>query len=427
MSAASRAKKLNSKADVVVLEETSMVSHAPCGIPYYVGGYFSDEKLFSAYNASQFEKLKGARVKVSTKVVEVRDGELVVDEGGQRGIVEYDKLIIATGARPRLPDIPINGDVLTVHHPANATAVKQRLWSARDIIIVGGGFLSIEMAEALVGLGKRVTIIARSDHLLSRVLDSDMSKIVENKLRESVNLVLGEEAISIGLDINGRMAVETSKGKYAGDSVVLATGIRPNSELAVGAGLSVGRSGGIIVDDHMRTSKPDIYAAGDVVETINAVTGDRTIAPFGPIANKMGYVAGVNAAGGDMAFPGVVLTSITRFFDLEIGSTGIKESDAVRLGFNPRTSIIKARTRSRYYPGGGLTWIKLVSDYGGKLIGGQVVGEEEVLARINVIAMAVQRGLTIRDLFFAELGYLPPLSTAWDPLIIAARRLMPEG
>lgn len=139
MSAASRAKKLNNDADVVVLEETRIVSHAPCGIPYYVSGYFSDERLFSAYDASQFEKIKGAHVKINTKVMEIRDGgELVVNEGGRRGFIEYDKLIIATGARPRLPNIPINGDVLTVYHPANAAMVKQRLWSARDIIIVGG-------------------------------------------------------------------------------------------------------------------------------------------------------------------------------------------------------------------------------------------------------------------------------------------------
>jgi len=426
MSAASRARKLSKDAQITVIEESPIISHAPCGIPYYIEGLFSDESLFSAYTPSQFAIDRDVKVLIKSRAIEVRDGEILIESNNEKRLLEFDKLIIATGARPRLPDVPISGNILTIHHPTNANQAKYRLWSANDVVIVGSGLISIEVAEALVNLGKRVTIVTRSSHVLSKMLDPEMANIVEERLARDVKIIKNADLHEISGE-SGKTIVRTSEGSFEGDIVVIATGINPNSELARDAGLSIGENGGILVDDHMRTSKSNIFAAGDVVETTNLVTGKRVIAPFGPVANKMGYVAGVNASGGDIIFPGVVLTSLTRYRDLEIGATGIKESEANNAGLKPRSAIIKARTRSRYYPGGGWIWIKLISDVDNKIIGAQVIGNEGVLARIDVLAVLIQHGLSINDLFFAELGYLPPLSTVWDPLIIAARQLMPEG
>jgi len=427
MSAASRIRKLSRDAQVTVIEESSIISHAPCGIPYYIEGLFSDESLLSAYTPSQFAIDRNINILINSRAIEIRDGEVLIENKNEKRLIEFDKLIIATGARPRLPDVPISGNVLTIHHPINAGQAKHRLWNANDVVIIGSGLIAIELAEALVNLGKRVTIVTRSRQVLSKMLDPEMANIVEERLVRDIILVKNADLRAISRGNNGKTIIETSEDNFEGDIVVIATGIRPNSELARDFGLSIGKDGGILVDDHMRTSQGNIFAAGDVVETINLVTGKRVMAPFGPVANKMGYVAGVNAGGGDIIFPGVVLTGLTRYMDLEIGSTGVKESEAINAGLKPKSTIIKARTRSRYYPGGGWIWIKLISDANDKIIGAQVIGNEGVLARIDALAISIQHGLSIKDLFFAELGYLPPLSTAWDPLIIAARQLMPEG
>jgi NADPH-dependent 2,4-dienoyl-CoA reductase/sulfur reductase-like enzyme len=239
-----------------------------------------------------------------------------------------------------------------------------------------------------------------------------------------VNLRFNERVLGIE-GAQGGQVVVTDKGRYRFDAVIVAVGVEPNVELAKELGLRIGETGAIWVDDHMRTSMDNVYAAGDSVETINLVTGKPYYHPFGPTANKMGYVAGTNVAGGDARFPGVVGTSFTKFMDLQVGSTGLTARDAAKFGFKPVSALIKARTRARYYPGGREIWVKLVADAGSmRLIGAQVLGYEEVLGRVNVLSLAIAKGVTVEELFFTDLAYLPAVTTVWDPLITAARQLM---
>lgn len=423
MSAASRVRRLRGDFEVVVFEETSFVSHAPCGVPYYVEGLFTDVNLLMQYTPQYFRESRGIEVRTNVKVTEVGQG-YVKFEGGK---LDWDYLVIATGARPKLPKIPIEGDrVFTVHHPAEAQALKSSLESPRSIGIVGSGYVGIEMAEALRARGKDVTIMEMLPYPLYRALDEDTGRLLMDKMSESgIKLRFNERVLSIERDAGGGQVVITDAGKYRFDAVILAVGVEPNTDLAKELGLRIGETGAIWVDDHMRTSVENVYAAGDSTETINLVTHKPYYHPFGPTANKMGYVAGTNIAGGDMRFPGVVGTSFTKFMDLQVGSTGLTARDAVKFGFKPVTTLVKSRSRARYYPGGRDIWVKLIVDETNmRIIGAQVLGYEEVLGRVNVLSLAIARGLTVEELFFTDLAYLPAVTTVWDPLVVAARQFL---
>ncbi|AEH24474.1 CoA-disulfide reductase [Pyrococcus yayanosii] len=425
MSAASRIKRLKPEWDVKVFEATEWVSHAPCGIPYVVEGISPMEKLMH-YPPEVFIKKRGIDLHMKAEVMEVDTGHVRVRESDGEHTYEWDYLVFANGASPQVP--PIEGidlpGVFTADLPPDALAIREYMEknNVRNVVVIGTGYIAIEMAEAFVAQGKSVTLIGRSERILRKTFDKEVTDIVEEKLKESLNLRLEE----MTLRIEGQGKVEkvvTDADEYPADLVVIATGIKPNVELARELGVKIGETGAIWTNDKMQTSVENVYAAGDVAETRHIITGRRVWNPLAPAGNKMGYVAGSNIAGKEMHFPGVLGTSVTKFLDLEIGKTGLTESEAVNEGFDVRTAFIKAKTKPHYYPGSKEIWLKgVVDNETNKLLGVQAVGAE-VLPRIDTAAAMLMAGFTTKDVFFTDLAYAPPFAPVWDPLVVLARVL----
>lgn len=406
---------------VTVFESTKMVSHAPCGIPYFTEGLFDDENLFMTYTPEYFIEKRKINVKTNSKVEEVdlRSRIVVVRENQEKRKYEFDYLLFSTGARPK--KINAEGDrIFYVHHPAEASYIRQKLWSFNRIAIIGGGILGIEMAEALRARGKKIVLIHRGRYLLNKMLDEDMGKIVTDKVESEIELKLNESLVSV---IEEGRVVITDKGKYDVDATVVAIGVEPNIDL-VKDQLKIGQTGAIWADNHMRTSVENVYAAGDSTESINIITKKPDWVPFAPVANKMGFVAGNNIGGKDVTFPGVVGTMITKFEEFIIGKTGVTENEAKRYNIKTVSAIVHHKTRARYYPGSKDIIVKLIAEADTmRIIGAQIVGEEEVLGRLNMMAAVIQKGFTAEDLFFVETGYVPPVNRVWDVVTLAARKL----
>ncbi|WP_297461823.1 CoA-disulfide reductase [Thermococcus sp.] len=425
MSAASRVKKLRPEWDVKVFEATEWVSHAPCGIPYVVEGISPIEKLMH-YPPEVFIKKRGIDLHLKARVVEVEEGKVHVREGDGEHTYEWDYLVFANGASPRVP--PIEGidlpGVFTADLPPDAVAIREYMEKnpVEDVVIIGGGYIGVEMAEAFAAQGKKVTLIERNERVMARAFDREVTDILEEEMRKRINLRTQE----ITLRIEGKKRVEkviTDAGEYKADLVIIATGIRPNVELAKQIGVRIGETGAIWTNEKMETSVENVYAAGDVAETKHIITGRRVWVPLAPPGNKMGYVAGSNIAGREIHFPGVLGTSVTKFFEVEIGKTGLTEADAIREGYDIRTAFIKASTRPHYYPGARPIWLKgVVDNETNRLLGLQAVGAE-ILPRIDTAAAMLTAGFTTRDAFFTDLAYAPPFAPVWDPLIVLARVL----
>lgn len=425
MSTASRVKRLRPDWDVKVFERSEWVSHAPCGVPYVVEGISPQEKLMH-YPPEFFIKKRGIDLHLNAEVIEVEQGRVRVRENDTEKNHEWDYLVFANGASPHslnIEGVNLQG-VFTADLPPDAVAIREYMEKndVRNVVVIGTGYIALEMAEAFVVQGKNVTLIGRSERVLRKTFDKDITDIVEQKLREHINLRLGEQT----LRIEGKEKVEkviTDASEYNADLVIIATGIKPNIELAQQLGVKIGETGAIWTNERMQTSIENVYAAGDVAETKHLITGKRVWVPLAPPGNKMGYVAGSNIAGVDITFPGVLGTAITKFMDLEIGKTGLTEQEALKDGYDVKTAFIEARTKPHYYPGGKKIWLKAVADKeSGKLLGLQAVGAE-ILPRIDTFAVALQAGFTTKDLFFADLAYAPPFAPVWDPLVILARVL----
>ncbi|KSW12713.1 hypothetical protein CF15_04415 [Pyrodictium occultum] len=434
MAAASRAKRmLGDRAEVVVFEKGSWVSFALCGTPYYIGCRVRrlDDLLY--YPPEEFTRRRGIRVMLRTLVTELEPGEGRLRyrslSTGEEGWYEYDYLVLATGARPRvLGEWLRYRNVYTLHSLGDADRVRAAAVrdDVRRIVVIGGGYTGVEAAENLAGLGRRVTIIHRRGWLLNRMLDEDMKGLVEERARAAgVELVLGRRVE--GLEGSGDLAVSAvldNGERVGGDLFIVAGGIEPAADIAEKAGIRLGETGAVWTDERMRTSVDNVYAVGDVAETRDLVTGGRVWWPFAPAANKMGYVAGTNIAGGDARFPGVVRTSAVGAFGFYVAATGLGEEEARRHGFNPVAARLKARTRA-HYMGGEEIVLKVVADADtGRLLGAQAVsGDPSGFWRVNVVASLLYKGATVWDLFGVDVGYWPGLNPVWDPLTVAARLL----
>ncbi len=421
MSASSRVRKLRPDMEITVLEETKMVSHAPCGVPYFVEGLFNDENLFMTYTPEFFKEKRKINIITNAEVKELDLQSRTIKTSITPKNLEFDYLIIALGAKPKKIK-NVNGKrIFYVHHPANAVELRTKLWSLNTIGIIGGGILGVEMSEALVSLGKRVILFQRSSYILNKMLDEEMSKIILEDMKNDLNIKLNEEIEDIKED--GTVII-TNNGKYFVDGTIISIGVEPNIDI-IKDKLKLGKTGAVWTDPHMEANVKNIYAVGDIAETKNIVTGKEYWIPFAPVANKMGYVAGSNIGGKEMEFPGSVGTMITKYKDMYIAKTGLLESEAKKNGFNVISSMIHTKTRARYYPGSKDIYVKLIAEEGtNRILGAQIIGGEEVLGRIDMLAAQIIKGFSVEDIFFTEMGYLPAISEVWDPVIIAARQLM---
>ena len=431
---ASKIMRLRPEADVTIVEKGELLSYAGCGLPYYISGVVKEQKELMCtpvgtvrdpvffHNVKNFRALnqtEALAVDRPNKRVRVRS---VLD--GEDTWLEYDKLVLAIGATPVVPPIPgvKLANVFTLHGVHDAEGIRAALagGKARDVTVVGGGLIGVEATEALAEHGCRVTIVEMLPQIL-RILDWEMAKLVERHLEShGVRVLTGNRVMSFEGD--GRVErVVTAKGTFLADLVVLAIGVRPNVELARQAALEIGKTGGIKVNDHMQTSDPDIYAAGDCVEMHDMLTGWPAYVPLGSTANKQGRVAAVNICGGDERFPGVIGSTVCKVFDYCVARTGLTEEAARNLGHEVVTALAPAPDKAHFMPTAKPLFLKLVVDAKTRrLLGAQATGPGDGSKRIDVAAMALMAGMTVDQLANADLCYAPPYAPAMDNIITAA-------
>lgn len=430
--AAAKARRTNPKAVITVVDRGCFISYGACGIPYYVSDTVADIKELMSTpigvvrDANFFRKVKGVSVRTGTEVVGIdREAKVVRlrEAGAQDASLSYDKLILATGSSPFIPGID-NVDlqnILTVKSIEDAELLKERATPGAEACIIGAGLIGLETAEALQKNGVRVTLIEMRDQLLPGVLDPEVAAVVEKQVKLQGVTVLKGCAVT-GFAGEGTVRkVLAGEREIATDLVVLAPGVTPNAQLARGAGLAIGTTGAIAVDDMLRTSDPDIYACGDCCETTHLVTGKKVFIPLGSTANKQGRVAGINAAGGEATFAGVIGTSILKVFNVNAGKTGLTEAEARGSGFEVETVLSPAPDRAHFFPGAKPILLKLVAERGtGRILGLQAAGEGAVDKRLDAAATAITFRATAEQLSQLDLAYAPPYGAAMDNLIVAA-------
>jgi NADPH-dependent 2,4-dienoyl-CoA reductase/sulfur reductase-like enzyme len=430
--AAAKAKRVNPDLEIIVFQDEAEVAYSACGLPYVIGGAIADQNKLVIRKPEEFAK-DGIQVKTGRRVVALdpANREITVrnlsDQSEEN--VAYDRLIIATGALPIVPPvagIDLDG-VLTLRKIGDLARFKTvfETLQPKKAVIVGAGYIGMELAEAFHERNIKTTIVEKFPRVLPK-FDAEMAQLVHDQLIErDVELILGDGLSQLQGE-NGRITtVVTESGKVIpADLVVLAIGVRPNTELAQAAGLLLGKTGAIAVDARMETNIPGIFAAGDCVETIDRVSGQPIWMPLGDIANLQGRVAGENAAGGSANFPGVFGTAIFKTFNLNVAMTGLSEQAARAQGFDPVSVLMKRGDRARYYPGGQGLNLKLIADRrDGRLLGAQVIGEGKADKMIDIAATALLGKLTCQDLENADLAYSPPFSPVLSPMIMAAGAL----
>jgi len=436
MAAASRAKRLMPDADVTVVEKSNWVSFALCGIPYLAGCTIKRLDQLLHYKLEVFTKKRGINILLQHEVVDVdvsaRTARIVDLRNGKETTLEWDKLVIATGARSRAtsiwPEIEEMDNVFYIKHIDTGDAIRRYALrpGVEKAVIVGSGYVGMEMAENLVALGLKVTIVEAMDTIVPNALDPEISRDLQAHIEsKGVKVITGSPVREFRGDKGRASSIVTDNGEIEGDIFIVGVGIEPNTALARAMGLRIGETGAVWTDDKMMTSAEDVFAVGDVAEHKDLVTGRRVWRPFAQIANKMGYVAGSVIGGREASFPGSVGTSAFKVFDLAVARTGLTRREAEAAGFKPVEVELAGSTKPHYMPGGSEIKLKVVADEDtGRILGGQALGDDSAFWRVNVLAGLITAGATVWDLFFTDLGYAPPLSPVWDPLVVAARLLM---
>ena len=430
MTAAAQARRMKpiDELEIVAFERGPRTSYAACGLPYLIGGLVESPDDLVARTPKE-HRANGIDVRIRHEVTAIDTQAATVTvrdlDTGQTSVTHYDDLLIATGASgitPPWPNIDAEG-VLQLRTIDDAAQMERAIVAgAKRAVVVGAGYIGLEVAEGLLARGLTVTVIEKLDAPMGAVLDADMAAAVADAMRSAgVDLRLGT-AVTGFTKSDGRVtAVETEAGAVEADLVVIGLGVRANVDLARDAGIGVGEAGGIVVDDHLRTSVPHVWAAGDCVESHHRTTGRSVVIALGTHANKQGRVAGTNIAGGEASFGGVLGTAITKFQQLEIGRTGLTEREAEAAGLNAFAVITESSSRAGYYPGAQSMRIKIVAERGtGRLLGAQIVGGEGAGKRIDVLATALWNGMTVQEVGGMDLSYAPPFSPVWDPVLLAA-------
>ncbi|MDP8266196.1 MAG: FAD-dependent oxidoreductase [Candidatus Aceula meridiana] len=430
----SKISRLCPDAEIILIEKGTFLSYAGCGLPYYISGVVEDQKelmctaigavrdpifFHEVKNVKVFNKMEVISVNAKLKKIFVKDYETLEEKE-----ISYDTLVLATGARPVIP--PVEGiklkNVFTLQTIEDAEGIKAMLddGGAKDVVIIGGGLIGVEVTEALAERGARVTIIERLPQILP-MLDKELAvhvvrhmeaKGVKIKTQTTVQAIEGSEEVS---------AVMTDKGRIACDFVISAVGVRPNTVLAKESGLKVGKTGGITVNEQMQTSDPNIFAVGDCVESIDLLTEKPCFVPLGSTANKQGRVAANNICGRHDSFPGVLGSTVCKVFDFNVGRTGLGEAQAKEEGFDVVSLLSPAPDKAHFYPGAKLIFIKLIADrQSRRLLGFQAIGPGAVDKRIDVAATAITAKMTVDQIANLDLCYAPPYSPAMDNILTAA-------
>jgi len=430
--AAAKSKRLLPDAEVVIYTQDEYVSYSSCGLPYFIGGSFEDPKKLIVRSIDKFEE-SGIKVHNFHRVTQILPEEKKVKvldiKSGHEFLTDYDKLLISTGARPRMPSIQNIGlqNIYALRTLNDGIRIRETMLKSRKAVIVGGGYVGLELMEAFVHNGLHVTMLENNLNIMS-YLDDDIISLVtayiHNTFEKNIVIQTSANIVEFIGDERVRAVKLSNNNLISADFVAICSGVEPVVDLAESAGIVLGKTGAIKVNSRMQTNIPDIYAAGDCVEKINIVSNTPMWIPLGSTANKEGRSAAINMCGGVDDFEGVLGSAVTRFFDMTISKTGLTTKIAEELGYDVVSAIITKRDKAGYMPTVGYLTLKLIADRRShKILGAQAVGSSDADKRINILTTGLIKGLTVEDLSDTDMTYAPPYSTSIDPLIDAVRIL----
>lgn len=434
MTAASRAKRVDPTLEITVIEASPRIAYSICGLPYFLSGHVRELSELELFTPESLMNERGIEARVLCRAVELHPPQrrvVIEDRGsGERETLGYDRLLLATGYRPIAPNVEgghLRG-VFTASRLGDAEAIASWLSSreARRAVLIGGGYVGLEIAEAMVMRGLAVTLVDRAPQVFS-ALCPDMAELVEAELaRHGVDVITSRPVRRITANRDGAVeAVELAAGslRLPADLVFIDVGVVPSVELAERAGIQLGATGAVAVNERLETNRAGVYAAGNCAETHHLVSGRPALIPLGTVAAKQGRVAGENLAGIRSHFVGAVGTSVVKVFDVVAAKTGLNLREASRHGFDPVESRIDARSRAHYF-GGAPSTVKVIADRESRrLLGVQVVGSAQAAAAIDVAATALTARMSVRDAAQLDLAYAPPTGALWNPLLVALNNL----
>jgi NADPH-dependent 2,4-dienoyl-CoA reductase/sulfur reductase-like enzyme/rhodanese-related sulfurtransferase len=429
--AAAKARRCDPEMEIVVYQEEDEISYAGCGLPYYISGVIEEREELISRTPGKFAQ-DGIRILKNRRIegIDIKNHKISGRRigSGETFTDHFDRLVLATGAypiRPKIEGIDL-GNVFYLRSIFDADAIFEqiRLENMRNIVIAGGGYIGLEVAESLVRLGKNVTIVELAPQILT-LFDEDFAGILKQYLETKGVKIFTSEGIQALRGKGGKVThVQTIAREIEADMVLMSLGIRPQVNLAKQAGVRIGETGAIWVNERMETSAEGIYAAGDSAETIHLITGKRVWIPLGSTANKQGRVVGENVCGGNAIFPGVMGTAVFKTFDFNVAKTGLSMREAEKEGFHPIQAIVRGYDRAHYYPGKKESTLKVIADReSGRILGGQAMGEGPSDKFIDILAMALHSKMTCRELASVDLAYAPPFSPVLSPIIVAANVL----
>lgn len=423
-SAAAKAKRRDPNATICIYEKSDIVSFGACGLPYFIGNHFGDENEMISRTPEQFAK-DGIEIKTLHEVIAIDPNlkKVTVKDIKNNNCFDddYDKLLIAVGAIPIIPPLENRQleNIFTLRDMYDGLAIKKALNQNTNVVVIGAGYIGLEITESLVKLNKNVKLIQLDDRVLTDAFDPELTEIIEENLKQHCDLHLQEQVQ--GFEGKKKVThVITDKAKYPADIVIIATGVKPNSEVYKHLNIETLSNSAIVVDNYGQTNIADIYAAGDCVALHHRVSQSMTYIPLATGANKLGKIVGDNLAGGNNQFPGTLGTSALRVFDIEAGRTGLTEQQAIKAGIPYKTVVVKDKNHSNYVEGQTSVTAKLIYHAETRiLLGGQIAGGSGAVLRTNSLATAIWANMKIDELAMMDFLYAPPFSRPWDILNIA--------
>lgn len=430
MSAAAKASRIDKNAEIIIYEKGEIVSWGACGLPYYVGDFFQNQNNLIARPVEKFIEA-GMNIKIKHEVIDVNPEkkEIIVKNlvTGEIFSDYYDKLMVATGARaiiPPIKNISTKG-VFTLKEFDDGINLKNYLSDEKvqNIVIIGAGFIGIEAIEACLNLKKsHIRVIQLDKRVLAESFDKEITDIMEEEIKNHSNVSLHlEESVLEVVENNGTIhGIITDKGEYPADVLILATGVRPNTEFIKNKGIETLKNGALVIDKYGKTSIDSIYSAGDCATVYHSIKNENVYIPLATTANKIGRIVGENLAGKNVEFSGTLGSSAIKVLNLEAGRTGISENDAIKMGIDYKTVFIKDKNQTNYYPGQEDIFIKLIYDTQTRVIlGGQLIGKRGAVLRVDALAMAIYSKITVEELGMMDFCYAPPFARTWDILNVA--------
>ncbi|MGC9059900.1 MAG: FAD-dependent oxidoreductase [Thermoplasmata archaeon] len=432
LSAVMNARKESRSAQIAMFSEERVLPYSRCGLPFILDGEISEPKNLITQKENFFKMINvNPRLRSKVREIDISAKRITyIDENQKENSESYDTLILCTGAKPAIPRMPgiDKAGVFALRTLDDAINISMNIKHSKRAVIVGAGLIGLETAYTLKKAGVSVWVVELQDSILKPMLDPDMAKLVQERIeKHGIKIHLGKKVESIeGEEKVSKVIVENQDVPC--EIVIFATGVKPNSELAQKSGIKVGEFGGITVNERMETSAESVYAAGDCVETVHKVSGKNVLSQLGTTAVRQGKVAGINATGGNAVYKGTLNASVTRIFDIEVGSVGLTEWQAKALGIEVVSIAVPWKTRAEYFPGTGEMKIKLVfRKEDSQIIGGQIVTKEGALGYVNLLSLAIDKGVKPWDLLHMDTCYSPPVADIWNPVCIAAELVLKKG